>query len=66
MDLLASKNEGLKRFDDVVKGYKGIWTYEHPRFKEYLEKNINYAYGPEEVKGQIEFQKLLKEHNLII
>ncbi len=66
MDLLASKNEGLKRFDDVVKVYKGIWTYEHPKFKEYLEKNISYAYGPEEVKGQIEFQKLLKEHNLII
>ena len=23
MDLLASKNEGLKHFDDIVKAYKG-------------------------------------------
>jgi chorismate dehydratase len=66
MDLLASKNEGLKHFDEIVKGYKGIWVFEQAKAKEYLEKNVHYAYGPEEVKGQLEFQKLLKEEGLII
>ncbi len=66
MDLLASKNEGLKYFEDIVKIYKGIWVFEHPKAKEYLEKNISYAYGPEEVRGQMEFQKLLKEEGLIL
>jgi hypothetical protein len=66
MDLLASKNEGLKHFEDIVKVYKGIWVFEHPKAKEYLEKNIHYAYGPEEVRGQMEFQKLLKEEGLIL
>jgi chorismate dehydratase len=66
MDLLACKNEGLKHFDEIVKGYKGIWVFEQPKLKEYLEKNIHYAYGPEEVKGQLEFQKLLKEQGLIL
>jgi chorismate dehydratase len=66
MDLLAAKNEGVKHFDEIVKGYKGIWVFEHPKAKEYLEKNVHYAYGPEEVRGQMEFQKLLKEEGLII
>ena len=66
MDLLASKNEGLKHFDEIVKGYKGIWVFEHPKAKEYLEKNVHYAYGPEEVRGQLEFQRLLKEEGLIL
>ena len=66
MDLLASKNEGLKHFDEIVKGYKGFCAFDQPKLKDYLEKNISYAYGPEEVKGQLEFQKLLKEAGLIL
>ena len=66
MDLLASKTEGLKHFDEIVKGYKGICAFDQPKSREYLEKNISYAYGPEEVKGQLEFQKLLKEAGLIL
>ena len=66
MDLLASKNEGMKHFEDIVKVYKGMWVFDHPKAKEYLEKNIHYAYGPEEVKGQLEFQKLLKEEGLML
>ena len=65
-DLLNAKNEGLKHFDDIANTYKGIWIFQRPQSKEYLEKNIHYAYGPEEVKGQLEFQKLLKEEGLII
>ncbi len=66
MDLLGSKNEGLKHFDEISKNHKGIWIFEQGKAKDYLERNIHYAYGPEEVKGQLEFQKLLKEEGLII
>jgi len=65
-DLMNAHNEGVKHFDEIVKNYKGIWVFEHPKAKEYLEKNIRYEYGPEEVKGQIEFQRLLKEEGLIL
>jgi chorismate dehydratase len=65
-DLLAAKNEGLKHFEDVVKDYHGMWTFQRPQLKEYLEKNIDYSYTPAEVKGQLEFQKLLKEEGLIL
>jgi chorismate dehydratase len=65
-DLLAVKTEGLKHFDEIAKGYHGIWVFDQPKSKEYLEKNINYNYGPEEVRGQQEFQRLLKEEGLII
>ncbi len=65
-DLLASKNAGLKHLDDVVNNYHGIWTFLRPQLKQYLEKNIDYSYTPAEVKGQLEFQKLLKEEGLIL
>jgi len=66
MDLLAAKNEGLKHFDEISKAHKGIWVFEHAKAKAYLEGNISYTYGPEENKGQIEFQRLLQEQGLII
>lgn len=65
-DLLASKNEGIKHFAEIAEGYKGIWVFEALKSKEYLEKNINYLYAAEQVQGQLEFQKLLKEEGLII
>lgn len=65
-DLLAAKNEGLKHFEEIANSYKGIWIFQRPLSKAYLEQNIHYAYGPEEVKGQLEFQRLLKEEGLII
>ena len=66
MDLLACKNEGVKHFDEISRNHKGLWVFDQPKAKEYLEKNIHYAYGPEEVRGQKEFQKFLKEEGLII
>lgn len=66
MDLLACKTEGVKHLDEISKSHKGIWVFDQPKSKEYLEKNISYAYGPQEVQGQKEFQKLLKEEGLII
>jgi len=66
MDLLACKNEGVKHYQEIVDGYHGIWVFHKPQAKEYLEKNIDYAYTPKEVQGQMEFQKLLKEEGLII
>jgi chorismate dehydratase len=65
-DLLASKNEGIKHFAEIAESYKGIWVFEAPKSKEYLEKNINYLYAAAQVQGQLEFQKLLKEEGLII
>lgn len=65
-DLLAAKQEGLKHFEEIANSYKGIWIFQRSQSKAYLETNISYAYGPEEVKGQLEFQKLLKEEGLII
>lgn len=66
MDLLAAKTEGLKHFQEIVEAYHGIWVFHKPQAKEYLEKNIDYAYTAKEVQGQIEFQKLLKEEGLIL
>lgn len=66
MDLLASKNEGVKHFQEAVDNYHGIWVFHKPQAKEYLEKNIDYSYTTKEVQGQLEFQKLLKEEGLII
>jgi len=66
MDLLACKNEGLKHFEEIANSHPGIWVFEKTKAKEYLEKNIHYAYNPEEVKGQLEFQKLLKEEGLLL
>jgi chorismate dehydratase len=66
MDLLASKNEGVKHFQEIVDNYHGIWVFHKPQAKEYLEKNIDYAYTPKEVQGQMEFQRLLKEEGFII
>lgn len=65
-DLLASKNEGVKHFAEVAEHYKGIWVFRHTQSKEYLEKNIDYTYGPEQVQGQLEFKKLLQEEGLIL
>jgi chorismate dehydratase len=65
-DLLASKNEGVKHFAEIAERYHGIWVFQQPQSKEYLEKNIDYAYASEQVQGQLEFQKLLKEEGLII
>ncbi len=65
-DLLAVKTEGLKHFAEIANSYPGIWIFHRPQSKEYLEKNINYNYGPEEVRGQQEFQRLLKEEGLIL
>jgi chorismate dehydratase len=65
-DLLDAKREGLKHIDDIVEHYRGIWVYHRPQAKEYLEKNMNFNYGPEEIQGQLEFQKLLKEEKLIL
>jgi chorismate dehydratase len=64
-DLLNAKNEGIKHLEEIVSQYKGIFEFEHSMAKEYLEKNIRYQYGPEEINGQLEFQKLLKEEGLI-
>ncbi len=64
-DLLACRNEGVKHYQEIADGYPGIWVFRRNLSKEYLEKNIRYEYGPEEVKGQNEFQKLLKEEGLI-
>jgi chorismate dehydratase len=65
-DLMAAKNEGVKHYQEIVDQYKGIWVFERAKAKEYLEKYVVYEYGPEEVKGQLEFQKLLKEEGLIL
>jgi chorismate dehydratase len=65
-DLLASKNEGVKHFAEIAEHYKGIWVFQQPQSKEYLEKNISYAYAAEQVQGQLEFHKLLKEEGLVI
>jgi len=64
-DLLACRNEGVKHFQEIADSYPGIWVFHHNQAKEYLEKNIRYEYGPEEVKGHQEFQRLLKEEGLI-
>ncbi len=65
-DLLASKNEGVKHFAEIAEKYKGIWVFRHTQSKDYLEKNIDYTYGPEQVQGQLEFKKLLQEEGLMI
>jgi chorismate dehydratase len=65
-DLLASKNEGVKHFGEIAEHYHGIWVFQAPQSKEYLEKNINYSYAAEQVQGQLEFQKLLKEEGMVI
>jgi len=65
-DLLASKNEGVKHFAEIAEHYHGIWVFQIPQSKEYLEKNINYSYAAEQVQGQLEFQKLLKEEGMVI
>ncbi len=64
-DLLACRNEGVKHYQEIVDGYSGIWVFHRNQAKEYLEKNIRYEYGPEEVKGHNEFKRLLKEEGLI-
>lgn len=64
-DLIKAKEEGLKHLDEIVEHYPGIWVFDRPKAKEYLQKNIRYDYGPEEVKGQLEFERLLKEEGLI-
>jgi len=65
-ELLNARNEGVKHFEEIVNGYRGIWIFERPKAKEYLEKNISYEYMKDEVKGQLEFQRLLKEEGLIL
>jgi len=65
-ELLNARNEGVKHFEETVKNYKGIWVFDHPKSKEYLEKNVSYEYMKDEVKGQLEFQRLLKEEGLIL
>ncbi len=65
-DLLTAKNEGIKHCEEIVNQYKGLWTFHRSMAKEYLEKIVRYNYGPEEVKGQLEFQRLLKEEKLIL
>jgi chorismate dehydratase len=64
--LLNARNEGVKHFEEIVNSHHGICAYDRPKSKEYLEKNISYEYMKEEVKGQLEFQKLLKEEGLIL
>ncbi len=64
-DLLAAKNEGLKHCEEIANHYKGLWVFHRTMAKEYLEKFVRYHYGPEEVEGQLEFQRLLKEEKLI-
>ncbi len=66
MDLLAAKTEGLKHLQEIVDHYKGIWVFHRAQAKEYLEKNIDYSYTQVEVKGQLEFERLLKEEGLIL
>ena len=55
-DLLAAKNEGVKHFEEIVDNYTGHLGVPPHQAKEYLEKNSPIRYGPEEVKGQMEFQ----------
>lgn len=64
-ELLDAKKEGLQHIDDIIVNYRGIWVLHRPQAKQYLEKNMNFNYGPEEIQGQLEFQRLLKEENLI-
>jgi chorismate dehydratase len=64
-DLLAAKNEGIKHFSEIAEHYHGIWVFQQAQSQEYLEKNIHYSYGAEQVQGQLEFQRLLKEEGLI-
>jgi chorismate dehydratase len=64
-DLLACRNEGVKHYQEIADGYSGIWVFHRNQAREYLEKNIRYEYGSEEVKGHNEFQRLLKEEGLI-
>ncbi len=66
MDLLASKTEGVKHYQEIVDNYHGIWLFHRPQAKEYLEKNIDYTYTAKEVQGQLEFEKLLREEGLIL
>jgi chorismate dehydratase len=65
-DLLDAKKEGLQHIDDIVGQYRGIWVSHRPQAKEYLETNMNFNYGPEEIQGQMEFQRLLKEEGFIL
>lgn len=63
--LEEAKAEGLKHLDEITDQYQGIWQFKRSDAKTYLEKNIDYTYGPEEQAGRAEFQKLLKEEGLI-
>ncbi|HET9870817.1 MAG TPA: MqnA/MqnD/SBP family protein, partial [bacterium] len=63
--LEEAKAGGLANLEPITAGYHGIWQFKRADAKTYLEKNIDYAYGPEQREGHAEFQKLLKEEGLI-
>jgi predicted solute-binding protein len=63
--LLNTKNEGVKHFNEITKAYKGFSFHDRPKLMEYLEKNLLFDYGPEEVQGVLEFKRLLVEEGLL-
>ncbi len=63
--LSAAKREGVRRFDEIVRGYKSFRAIDHPRLREYLEKNLIFDFGPEEQRGLAEFARLLAEEKIL-
>lgn len=62
--LEEAKTLGLQHLEEIANQYKGIWQFKRVDAKAYMEKNIDYNYGPQEQAGHSEFQKLLKEEGL--
>jgi len=63
--LEEAKAQGLQHLEEITNQYHGIWQFKRTDAKTYLEKNIDYNYGPAERQGHAEFQRLLKEEGLI-
>jgi chorismate dehydratase len=66
VDLLDAKRQGLRHIGDIVENYPGIKNTPRALAKEYLESNINFNYGPEEIQGQLELKRLLKEEGFLL
>jgi chorismate dehydratase len=62
--LEEAKTLGLQHLEEIANQYKGIWQFKRADAKAYMEKNIDYNYGPPEQQGHAEFQRLLKEEGL--
>ncbi len=63
--LEEAKAQGLQHLEEITNQYQGIWQFKRVDAKAYLEKSIDYNYGPAEQQGHAEFQRLLKEEGLL-